>query len=129
MQKRFKFDPETMMNILKSMIISIWPALAVFFLGLIGNYQFSSPEVAAVVAWSTSNLAYIVYKVRDGKLSIDKLLWSVSLSVLMAGAVYLQYSNSWCPSGQECLMIYAAITWAVPSLVNGIKEYIAGVAK
>jgi hypothetical protein len=129
MQTKFSFDKESILNIIKSFWISAWPAAAVFILGWINNFNFSNIELAAFVTFVTSNVVYIVYKVRDGKLSWKKLLWSLVLSGATSGIIILRSSTGWCNIGEVCTLIYSAIALGAPTLINAVKEFIAGEAK
>ena len=117
-------DTDSIMKSLRSLWLSFWPALIIFILGWVNNFSFSNPEMTSVVAWTTSNLVYVVYKARDGKITILNMGWSFVLSTIMALAVYVKSLTGWCNVGEYCALIYSGIALIVPTIVNTIKEYI-----
>ncbi|MFA5174783.1 MAG: hypothetical protein WC438_06395 [Candidatus Pacearchaeota archaeon] len=128
-QVRFSFDKETIKKIIKSFWISAWPAAAVFILGWINNFNITNVELAAFITFATSNLVYIVYKVRDGKLTWKKLVWSLILSGATSGIILLKSTTDWCTLGEICTLVYSMIALGAPTIINAIKEYIVGEAK
>jgi len=128
-QVRFSFDKETIVKIIKSFWISAWPAAAVFILGWISQFDIANIELAAFTAFVTSNLVYIVYKVRDGKLTWKKLAWSIILSGSTACLIILKSSTGWCNIGEMCALIYSSITLVAPTIINAVKEFISGEVK
>jgi hypothetical protein len=118
-QTKFSFDIVSRAKAFGGFLISALPAFIIFLFGLLSGYTFNDPAINSFVAWVIPVLTYSVYKLKDGLLTWKKFGWSVLLSGLTAGLIWVQGTSLGTTAD-------ALIVLIVPTLVNALKEYIRG---
>jgi len=113
------FDLVTMKKILKSFLISATPAVVIILVGQLSNFTFNNTDLNAWIALVVPFVTYMSYRIQKGTITWSKFGWSLLLSAVGAGLILLKGT-------QFGALADAIIALLVPTLLNAIKEWIAG---